>query len=50
MLFSFVQVQNGNAFGWLTKYVFKSQGTITNIESSNNVYEPGTNIPPIYPL
>lgn len=33
--FSFVQVQSGDAFGWLTKYVFKSQGTLTGIESSN---------------
>lgn len=36
-VFSFVQVQSGNAFGWLTKYVFKTQGTITSIESSNNI-------------
>lgn len=34
-VFSFVQVQSGNAFGWLTKYVFKTQGQITNIESTN---------------
>lgn len=44
LVFSFVQVQSGNAFGWLTKYVFKSEGTVTNIESSNTT-SVETNIP-----